>query len=126
MPSIDAVSPARSTPTAVPWTTVCRLCDLEPLWGEAALVGGTQIAIFLLPDGAVHAVSNQDPATGAFVISRGIVGSRAGRPTIASPLHKQIYDLATGECYTTSDLRLATFPVDITAGNVLVGLLEHP
>lgn len=95
------------------WHPVCSSDELETLWGEAALVEGTQIALFLLPDGRVRVVSNLDPATGAAVMSRGIVGSRRvdglDRPTIASPLHKDVFDLETGACYTKSSLRLPTW-----------------
>jgi nitrite reductase (NADH) small subunit len=103
-----------------PWTGVCSFDELEPLWGEAALVAGEQIALFLLPGGSLYAVSNQDPATGSFVMSRGIVGSRGDRHTIASPLHKQVYDLETGECFTTPELRLPTVPVRVLDGQVQV------
>lgn len=104
--------PAGAERTATIWTAVCRRDELEPLWGEAALVGASQIALFLLPDGRLFAVSNLDPATGAAVISRGIVGSKGDRPTIASPLHKDVYDLESGHCYTKPDtLRLPTWRV---------------
>lgn len=96
------------------WTTVCRRTDLVPGWGEAALVGTDQVALFLVAlDGEahVHAVSNLDPATGAAVVSRGIVGSRQGRPTVASPLHKDVFDLVTGECYTRPALHLPVWQV---------------
>jgi len=101
-------------------TDVCAIGELEPLWGEAALVGGHQIALFLLPDGSLYAVSNQDPATGAFVMSRGIVGSRGSHHTIASPLHKEVYNLETGECFTTPALRLPTFDVGVVEGRVVI------
>ena len=109
-----------SVGSTVGWLTVCSLAQLEPLWAEAALLRGQQIAIVLLPDGNVHAVTNQDPATGSFVMSRGIVGSRGDRTTIASPLHKQVYDLVTGECYTTPEFSLRTFDVRIENGVVQV------
>jgi nitrite reductase (NADH) small subunit len=102
------------------WVSVCRLDQLEPLWGEAALVDGEQIALFLLPDGSLYAVSNEDPATGSCVMSRGIVGSKGDRHTIASPLHKQVYDLETGECFTNPDLSLRTVPVRVVDGDVHV------
>lgn len=109
------------TTTAVSaWTTVCRRDQLEPLWGEAALVDGRQAAIFLLPDGRVFAVSNLDPATGAAVMSRGIVGSRGDRPTIASPLHKDVFDLETGRCYTKPALRLPTWRVREFDGEIML------
>ncbi len=88
---------------AVDWHRVCRLADLEPGVGEAALVDGRQVALFRLDD-AVHAVGHVDPDTGAGVIARGITGSTRvngiDRPTVASPLHKQVYDLTTGRCLT--------------------------
>ena len=108
--------------TATEWMSVCAVDQLEPLWGEAALVDGEQVAIVLMPDGRVYAVANRDPATGAFVMSRGIVGSRGDRHTIASPLHKQVYDLETGECFTSDDYTLPTFDVRVTDGVVQVGL----
>lgn len=80
---------------------VCALNDLEVERGRAALFGSTQIALFLLADGSVHAVSNLDPYSGAQVMSRGIVGTRDGAPTVASPLHKQLFDLRTGLCLDT-------------------------
>jgi len=77
---------------------VCSVHDLVPERGSAALVGDQQVALFLLRDGVVHAVSNLDPYSGAHVISRGIVGNRGDAPTIASPMHKQVFDLRSGEC----------------------------
>jgi nitrite reductase (NADH) small subunit len=111
--------------TPAEWTSVCALDRLEPLWGEAALIDGVQVALVLLPDGSLYAVSNQDPATGSFVMSRGIVGSRGARPTLASPLHKQVYDLETGECFTSPDYVLRTFPVRVDHGTVQVQVFEQ-
>jgi NAD(P)H-dependent nitrite reductase small subunit len=102
------------------WVTVCDRSQLEPFWGEAALIGTQQVALFLLPDGRLFAVANADPATGAFVMSRGIVGSRGTRPTIASPLHKDVFDLETGQCYTKPALHLPTWRVRDTNGMVQV------
>ncbi len=85
------------TAIAVDWMDVCALDDLEPFWGEAALIAGHQIALVRLPGDLVFAVGNLDPVAGAYVMSRGIVGSRGDRPTIASPLHKEVYDLESGE-----------------------------
>ncbi|MUK03400.1 nitrite reductase small subunit NirD [Vibrio cholerae] len=84
--------------TRAAWVAVCRLDDLEECWGEAALVGGDQIALFRLPGNQVHAVGNIDPRTRAAVMARGIIGSRGAWPTIASPLHKEVYDLSSGAC----------------------------
>ena len=114
-----------TTGNTTDWFGVCDFDRLEPLWGEAALIDGVQIALVLLPDGSLYAVSNQDPATGSFVMSRGIVGSRGARPTLASPLHKQVYDLETGECFTTAEYVLRTFPVRVDDGIVQVQVREQ-
>lgn len=123
----DAGPGAAAAPTAAPqrtrrWHRVCRLEDLEPLWGEAALVEGQQIALVRLPDDSVRAVSQWDPFARAHVMARGIVGSSGGRPTLASPIHKQSYDLTTGECLSQEGLRLKAYDVRIRGGAVEVGL----
>ena len=104
---------------------VCSLDDLETERGRAALIEGEQVALFLLPDGTVHAVDNLDPFSGAHVISRGIVGSRGDAPTVASPLHKQVFDLRTGSCLDPvgkEPRSLTTFPVHVVDDVVSVGL----
>jgi nitrite reductase (NADH) small subunit len=104
------------------WHRVCLVDDLEPAWGEAALIAGRQIALFRTGTDEVFAVAHEDPATGAHVMARGILGSRGNRPTIASPLHKEVYDLETGECFSTPGLFLAAFSTRIVDGFVEVGL----
>ncbi|XTZ15980.1 nitrite reductase small subunit NirD [Micromonospora echinospora] len=79
------------------WTPVCGHDRLELDRGVAALVDGVQVALFRTLDG-LFAIDNRDPVSGAYVLSRGLVGSRDGVPTLASPLHKQVYDLRTGAC----------------------------
>ncbi len=88
---------------------VCRLDDLVPERGAAVVVDGRQVAVFLLHDGTVRALSNRDPFSGAFVLSRGIVGDRAGRPVVVSPVYKQAFDLETGRCLDDADVRVPTY-----------------
>ena len=104
------------------WHRVCAVEDLEPGWGEAALVAGRQLALFRTTAGEVFAVDHADPATGAHVMARGITGSRGPRRTLASPLHKEVYDLRTGECLGDPGLRLGTYPARTAAGFVEVQL----
>jgi nitrite reductase (NADH) small subunit len=105
--------------TAV-WVTVCAFDDLLPERGVAALVGAVQVAVFRTFDDELYAIGNVDPFTGASVLSRGIVGSRAGQPTVASPLHKQVFDLGTGACLDDDATRVASYPVRCTDGTVEV------
>ena len=93
------------------WTTVCSRDDLLPERGVAALIAGTQIALFRAFDGSLYAIGNQDPFSGAFVLSRGIVGTRGSAPTVASPLHKQVFDLRTGACLDDDSASVPVFGV---------------
>jgi len=119
--------PARGARTSG-WVRVCALGDLEVERGRAALLGDTQIALFVLrgrggEPGRVHAVSNLDPYSGAHVMSRGIVGTREDAPTVASPMYKQVFDLRTGVCLDTQGAEprtLRVWPVAVDGDHVLV------
>lgn len=99
---------------------VCALADLKPCIGACALVDGVQVALFRLRDGDIFAIANHDPFSGANVISRGITGDLKGRRVVASPLYKQHFDLATGECLEDPAVRLATWPVQVIGDRVCV------
>ena len=105
------------------WTTACAYDHLIPGRGVGVLLDdGTQAALFRLDDGSVHAVGNVDPFSGAAVISRGIVGDRAGVPKIASPIYKQSFALETGVCMDDPEVRLTVFPVRVAGGRIQVSL----
>ncbi|WP_406059138.1 nitrite reductase large subunit NirB [Streptomyces sp. NBC_01077] len=88
---------------------------LEPGRGRAAvLADGTEAALFRDGDGEVYAVGNRDPFSGADVIADGIMGSRDGAPVVASPLHKQEFDLRTGACLDDPAVTLPVLPVPTT------------
>jgi len=103
------------------WVTVCPLADLEPEVGVAALVHGEAVAIVRTRDGNVHAISNYDPCSRASVLARGIVGTRGGTPVVFSPMHKQAFDLRTGQCLDDAAVRVATYDVAVADGVVRVG-----
>ena len=106
-------------------TAVCRYDDLEVEVGVAALVGGEAIAIFRTHDGNVYATSNYDPCSRASVLARGIVGTRTTEagdvPVVTSPMHKQAFDLRTGQCLDDAAVRVRTYDVAVDAGHVRVG-----
>ena len=108
------------------WTPVCPLPDLLPERGVCALVGGVQVAVFRSHDGTLYAVSNYDPFSGAFVLSRGIMGSRGEVPTVASPIGKQVFDLRTGECLDSPGVRVPVAEVRVTGGVVEVARPAPP
>ncbi len=104
------------------WHRICTKDDLEPNWGEAALIDGHQYAVFRTASDSIFVTEHKDPASGSLVIARGIVGEKGGEPTVTSPLYKEVYSLASGECLSGADLRLAVYPVDVRDGEVWVEL----
>jgi nitrite reductase (NADH) small subunit len=107
------------------WESICRFDALIPERGVATLVSGLQLAVFRTFEGMVYALGNQDPVTGAFVLSRGIVGTRGSVPTVASPLHKQVFDLRTGQCLDDDAWRVPVYAVR-TRGGVVEAFVPSP
>jgi nitrite reductase (NADH) small subunit len=105
------------------WLDVCALDDIWPNSGAAALLEGKQLALVRVGDGdVVYALSNFDPFSDAFVLARGIVGDRGGRPKIASPIFKQSFDLESGVCLDDPTVVLPTYPARVRDGRVQVAL----
>lgn len=106
------------------WTSVCALDAIPVEGGVAALVDGVAVAVFRTYDGAVLAISNVDPFSGASVLSRGIVGSCGDVPVVSSPMYKQAFDLRTGQCLDDDTVRVAAYDVVVTGDDVRVGSLS--
>lgn len=101
---------------------VCRRADLQPDRGVAAILpSGAQVAVFLLSDGSLHAIGNIDPFSAAGVLSRGIVGDRAGTPVVVSPVYKQAFDLRTGACLDEQSVTLPVYRVVHEENMIWVG-----
>lgn len=110
------------------WFTLCSLDDLTPGRGVAALLrDGSQAAVFLDRAGRTYVIGNRDPFTGAYVLSRGLLGSApaatggaqgqaqgdasgaASAAFVASPLLKQRFDLRTGRCLDDDGVHVPVF-----------------
>ena len=98
------------------WAAVCDRSKLLPGRGVAALLpDGRQAAVFRDHLDRIHAIANRDPFTGAYVLSRGLLGSTPdGRVYVASPLLKQRFDLVTGECLDDDSVRIAVHTTRVT------------
>jgi nitrite reductase (NADH) small subunit len=101
---------------------VCPVDDLLPERGVAALINGHQIALFRLRDDRIFALGNKDPFSGANVMSRGIVGDRAGVPKVASPIYKQNFALEDGRCLDDDSVSLPVYPVNVENGSICIQL----
>jgi nitrite reductase (NADH) small subunit len=102
------------------WVDVCALDDIVPQTGVCALLGRKQVAVFRVGVDDLYALSNFDPFSKAFVLSRGIIGDRAGVPKVASPVFKQNFDLRSGQCLDDPAVAVTTYPVRLRAGRVEV------
>ena len=111
---------ARSTIELSEWVAVCQLDDIVPNTGVCALVGGRQVAVFRLDDDSVYAIDNHDPFSRASVLSRGIVGDLKGELVVASPVYKQHFSLASGQCLEDPGIRVQVYPVRLDGPTVLV------
>jgi nitrite reductase (NADH) small subunit len=116
------LSEAAGTTRNHSWVVVCAEADLPPERPVAALVGADQIAVVRTHDGQVHAVGNRDPFSGAYVLSRGIVGSVGEVPVLISPMFKQAFDLRTGRCLGDPGVAVPTYAVRCAGGVVSVAL----
>ena len=105
------------------WVDVCPIDRILPNRGVCAKVGPFQVAVFrVAPGDELRALSNYDPFSKAYVLSRGLVGSRGDRLKVASPVYKQSFDLRTGECLDDPGVSVATFPVRLVDDRVQVAL----
>ena len=119
--TLVASSDATHVETRVP---VCRLDDLRVERGAAALVHGTQVALFrVVVDGVdqVFAIDHRDPIAGANVLARGLVGHDGSRWYVASPLLKHRFDLETGVCLDDPTVTISTWRADVIGGTVHIG-----
>lgn len=109
------------------WVAVAPVDRVPTERGVAALVGGEPVALFRIGD-EVLAIDHVEPFTGAPVLARGLVGSAGNDEEangadivyVASPLHKQRFDLRTGACLDDPAVRVRRWPVAVRAGVVYV------
>ncbi len=106
------------------WTAICTLDEIVPNTGVCALVGSEQVAVFHVAtdEQRVYAIGNYDPNSGAAVLSRGMIGNLGDRIVVASPIYKQHFDLATGECLEAPEHSVASYRTRVEGGKVWVAL----
>ena len=98
---------------------ICRLDDIVPDTGVAALVGGEQVAVFRI-DQKLYAIGNCDPFSGANVLSRGIVGDLNGELVVASPVYKQHFSLLDGRCIEDASVSVPVYRAVLDGADVVV------
>jgi nitrite reductase (NADH) large subunit len=109
---------------ATAWYAVCDLDDILPDSGVCADVAGRQIAVFRVDD-VIYALDNFDPAGGANVLSRGLIGDLGGELVVASPLYKHHYSLTTGRCLEEPEYSVGTYPARLDGTTVWIDAVER-
>ncbi len=71
-----------------------------------------------------YACQNLCPHKMEMVLSRGMIGSADEIPKIACPIHKKTFSLKDGSNLSGDDLQIATYPVKIVDGEVLIGFID--
>lgn len=109
---------------------VCTLNDIIPEAGVCALINGKQVAIFRTKEDELFAIDNFDPFSNANVLSRGLLGGTTLNKGsdderevlyVASPIYKQRFDLATGQCLDDETVKLGAYEVSLDGDAVMVG-----
>ena len=109
----------RKAPGPEGWTSVCDFDEVVPGTGVGALVEGRQVAVFRVGNTA-FAIDNLDPASGANVLSRGLIGDVKGERVVASPLYKHHYSLTTGRCLEDSGRSVKVHRARVLDGRIWV------
>ncbi|MBE9915663.1 nitrite reductase small subunit NirD [Paenibacillus donghaensis] len=99
---------------------VIKLEDLKPQIGKEVQVLDQSIALFLLSNGEVRAVSNRCPHKNG-PLAEGIVSGEF----VFCPLHDWKISLTTGEVQKPDDGCIATYETAIIDGYVYIGGLKQ-
>jgi len=93
---------------------VGRVEDVPPGEGRAFVAGGTQIAVFRLRDGSLHATQAACPHAGG-----PLADGQTDVDVLVCPLHQYAYRWADGAS-TSGAFALRTFPVREVNGDLVV------
>jgi nitrite reductase (NADH) large subunit len=91
--------------------------------GVAVKYGSVQLAVFNFASrNEWYVTQNMCPHKRDMVLARGLLGDQSGTPKLACPQHKKTFSLEDGSCLSGEAYKIATFPVQISAGTVYVEL----
>jgi nitrite reductase (NADH) large subunit len=122
-PEPAPIAPLPAARATAEWIRVARVDDVPRDGGITVLHGGTPIAVFHFASrGAWYASQAVCPHRKDTVLGRGLLGTQAGVPKVACPLHKRTFSLETGAGLSDPQYDIRTYPVEIRAGDVWVQL----
>lgn len=105
------------------WVKTIPTSEIPADGGVCIRHEGEQIALFnYARRGEIYATQNLCPHKQQMVLSRGMLGDKAGTPKVACPFHKKQFSLETGACISGDDYQLKTYPVKVEDGFVYLGI----
>lgn len=96
------------------WIDIGSLDDIPVRGARRIRTGAGCIAVFRTAEDQVHATANTCPHKGGPLVEGIVHGTR-----VTCPLHNMVFDLESGEALG-EDHRIATYPVRIEAGRILL------
>jgi nitrite reductase (NADH) small subunit len=107
------------------WFKAGKTADFPADGGGCIKYKGKQIAVINFERrNEWYACQNLCPHKMEMVLSRGMIGSANEIPKIACPLHKNTFSLKDGTNLSGNDYKIATYPVKIVEGEVLIGFID--
>ena len=116
--STDQLTPAAAptVPAGPRAWPVGRVEDIPPGEGRTYVAGGTQVAVFRLRDGSLHATQAQCPHAGG-----PLADGQTDADVLVCPLHLFAYRWSDGAS-VTGNRPIRTYPVRVVDGDVVVDL----
>ncbi|MDP5105197.1 MAG: nitrite reductase small subunit NirD [Polaribacter sp.] len=107
------------------WFKVGVITDFPENSGACIKHKTKQIAVYnFARTGKWYATQNLCPHKMEMVLSLGMIGDKEGIPKVACPMHKKNFSLEDGSNLAGENLKIATYPVKISDGNVYIGFSE--
>ncbi len=105
------------------WIEVCSINDVPENGGTCVKVDDKQIAVFnFTRTGKWYATDNMCPHKQQMILSRGMIGDKAGEPKVACPFHKKTFSLETGQCLSGEDYHISTYEIKVEAGTIYIAI----
>jgi nitrite reductase (NADH) large subunit len=118
-PQASDVHPGGDTAGSSRWIALARVADFPRDGGRTVQYGVAQLAVFhFATRGEWYATQAACPHRRDMVLGRGLLGSQAGEPKVACPLHKKTFSLATGRGLSDPHYAIRTFPVEVRGDDV--------
>jgi nitrite reductase (NADH) small subunit len=113
-----------ATGEKIKWVRALSTADVPENGGNCVKIGSEQIAIFnFTTRNEWIATSNLCPHKMQMILSRGMIGDKAGEPKVVCPFHKKSFSLRTGDCLTGEDYSIKIYPIKVENNEIYIGMV---